>query len=195
VNGCLGRAGLANFETILSSSIQNSYLIWQILQRYTHTVLRMAGYQLFFYLQKREVLLIRLNQQFIFPSHLSFALLLLSQVHVYCLFSHTHFFSFLYVSFHGLNLSCFGGYYSCLLKVMYVKFPSFVYLSRSYFLSQLFYLLPPLMGSSIRCETRVWKCRYRANIRYTVHAMRLSRGGGCYSNFTTGVNLLGTWVI
>lgn len=149
----------------------------------------------FIFFKKREVLLIRLNQQLVFPSHLSFALLLLSQVHVYCLFSHTHFFSFLYVSFHGLNLSCFGGYYSCLLKVMYVKFPSFVYLSRSYFLSQLFYLLPPLMGSSIRCETRVWKCRYGANIRYTVHAMRLSRGGGCYSNFTTGVNLLGTWVI
>lgn len=38
-------------------------------------------------LQKREVLLIvRLNQQLILPSHLSFALLLLSQVHVYCLF-------------------------------------------------------------------------------------------------------------
>lgn len=88
MNGCLGRAGLANFETILSGSIQNSYLIWQILQRYTHTVLRKAGYQLFFcLLQKREVLLIvRLNQQLILPSHLSFALLLLSQVHVYCLF-------------------------------------------------------------------------------------------------------------
>jgi len=62
---------------------------------------------------------------------------------VYCLFFFaTHFFSFLFVSFHGLNLSYFGGYYSCLLEIMYVKFPSFVHLSRFYFLSALLFASP-----------------------------------------------------